>query len=106
MKIKKPSMKGMKCTEYLGHFKQDKFLKQGHNDSGKLMPSYVYQKGEKELDPVKKRQKMFEEFNEEVNMSYDDLTKKMQKENLGTSFKEGFESGKKLKKKKDEEDEY
>jgi hypothetical protein len=34
--MKKPSLKGMKHTEYLEHFAQDKFIQQGHNDSGKL----------------------------------------------------------------------
>jgi hypothetical protein len=36
MKIKKPSLTGMKNCEYLGHFAQDKFIQQGHNDSGKV----------------------------------------------------------------------
>lgn len=31
MKIKKPSLKGMKHTEYLGHFAQDKYMEKGHN---------------------------------------------------------------------------
>ena len=31
---KKPSLKGVKNTGYLGHFAKDKFLAQGHNDSG------------------------------------------------------------------------
>lgn len=35
MKLKKPSLSGMKNCEYLGHFAQDKFIQQGHNDSGK-----------------------------------------------------------------------
>ena len=35
MKIKKPSLKGMKNCEYLEHFAQDKYIQQGHNDSGK-----------------------------------------------------------------------
>jgi hypothetical protein len=34
MKIKKPSLKGMKNTKYLGHFAQDKYIQQGHNFSG------------------------------------------------------------------------
>jgi len=33
MKIKKPSLKGMSCTEYLGRFRKDKFIEQGHNSS-------------------------------------------------------------------------
>lgn len=36
MKIKKPSLKGMKHTSYLGHFAQDKYICEGHNTSGKL----------------------------------------------------------------------
>lgn len=36
MKIKKPSLKGMKNTGYLGHFAQDKYIQQGHNFSGKV----------------------------------------------------------------------
>lgn len=35
MKIKKPSLKGIKNCEYLGHFAQDKYLEQGHNFSGR-----------------------------------------------------------------------
>jgi hypothetical protein len=35
MKIKKPSLKGIKNTEYLGHFAQDKYIEKGHNLSGK-----------------------------------------------------------------------
>lgn len=31
MKIKKPSLKGMKNTEYLGRFQKDEFIQQGHN---------------------------------------------------------------------------
>lgn len=31
---KKPSVKGMANMGYLGHFAQDKFIQQGHNDSG------------------------------------------------------------------------
>lgn len=34
MKIKKPSLKGMKNCGYLGHFAQDKYMEQGHNYSG------------------------------------------------------------------------
>lgn len=36
MKIKKPSVKGMKNCGYLGHFAQDKYIEQGHNFSGKI----------------------------------------------------------------------
>lgn len=36
MKIKKPSLKGMKNCEYLGHFGKEKYLSQGHNFSGKM----------------------------------------------------------------------
>jgi hypothetical protein len=36
MKIKKPSLKGMKDTKYLGHFAQDKYIQKGHNLSGVL----------------------------------------------------------------------
>lgn len=36
MKIKQPSLKGMKNTSYLGHFAQDEFIKQGHNFSGRV----------------------------------------------------------------------
>jgi len=32
MKIKKPSLKGVKSCEYLGHFAQDKYIQAGHND--------------------------------------------------------------------------
>lgn len=35
MKIKKPSLSGIKNIEYLGHFSQDQFLEKGHNLSGK-----------------------------------------------------------------------
>ena len=35
MKIKKPSLSGMSCTEYLGRFKKDEFIQQGHNFSGR-----------------------------------------------------------------------
>lgn len=36
MKIKKPSLKGMKHTKYLGHFAQDKYMEKGHNLSGRF----------------------------------------------------------------------
>lgn len=36
MKMKKASVKGMPCMEYLEHFKQDKYMQRGHNDSGKV----------------------------------------------------------------------
>lgn len=36
MKIKKPSLKGMKNTGYLGHFAQDEYIQQGHNFSGQV----------------------------------------------------------------------
>jgi inorganic triphosphatase YgiF len=36
MKIKKPSLKGMKNTEYLGHFAKDEYIQQGHNFSGQV----------------------------------------------------------------------
>jgi chromosome segregation ATPase len=36
MKIKKPSLKGMKNTKYLGHFAQDKYMEKGHNLSGRF----------------------------------------------------------------------
>lgn len=36
MKIKKPSLKGMKNCGYLGHFGKEKYLSQGHNFSGKM----------------------------------------------------------------------
>lgn len=39
MKIKQPSLKGMKNTSYLGHFAQDEFIKQGHNFSGRVQMS-------------------------------------------------------------------
>ncbi len=32
--MKKPSLKGMQNTKYLGHFAQDKFLAKGHNSNG------------------------------------------------------------------------
>lgn len=32
MKCKMPSVKGEKHMEYLGHFKQDKWIQKGHND--------------------------------------------------------------------------
>lgn len=35
MKIKKPSLKGMKNYGYLGHFAQDKYIQSGHNFSGR-----------------------------------------------------------------------
>ncbi len=34
--VKKPSLKGMANTGYLGHFAQDKFIQQGHNDDGEI----------------------------------------------------------------------
>lgn len=34
MKLKRPSLSEMQNTGYLGHFAKDKFLQQGHNDSG------------------------------------------------------------------------
>lgn len=34
MKIKRPSLKGIKNTKYLGHFAQDKYIHKGHNLSG------------------------------------------------------------------------
>ena len=34
MQIKKPSLKGMKNTKYLGHFAQDQYIQKGHNLSG------------------------------------------------------------------------
>ena len=34
MQIKRPSLKGMKNTKYLGHFAQDKYIQKGHNLSG------------------------------------------------------------------------
>lgn len=36
MKPKKPSLKGQKHYGYLGHFAQDKYIQQGHNDSGSM----------------------------------------------------------------------
>ncbi len=30
-KLKKPSLKGMENTKYLGHFAQDKYIQEGHN---------------------------------------------------------------------------
>ena len=39
MKIKKPSLKGMKNCGYLGHFAQDKYMEKGHNLSGKVLIS-------------------------------------------------------------------
>jgi hypothetical protein len=33
MKPKKPSLKGQKHYGYLGHFAQDKYIQQGHNDT-------------------------------------------------------------------------
>ncbi len=41
MKIKKPSLKGMKNTEYLGHFKEDKYIQDGHNFSGGMLRDAV-----------------------------------------------------------------
>lgn len=35
MKIKRPSLRGMKNCEYLGHFAQDKYIQKGHNFSGR-----------------------------------------------------------------------
>lgn len=36
MQIKRPSLKGMKNTKYLGHFAQDKYMEKGHNLSGQF----------------------------------------------------------------------
>lgn len=35
MKIKKPSLKGIKNCGYLGHFAQDQYIQKGHNLSGR-----------------------------------------------------------------------
>lgn len=35
MKIKKPSLKGIKNTKYLGHFAKDEYIQKGHNFSGR-----------------------------------------------------------------------
>lgn len=37
MKIKKPTMSGMKDCGYLGHFAQDKYLEKGHNTNGTVI---------------------------------------------------------------------
>lgn len=39
MKIKQPSLKGMKNTSYLGHFAKDEFIQKGHNFSGRVTVS-------------------------------------------------------------------
>lgn len=86
--MKKPSIKGMKCTEYLGRFKKDKFIQDGHNtyEDKPIYAPYIYSKGKDRLSKELKRQKMYEEFNEEVKMNYEDLMKKVKKQNKGTSF--------------------
>jgi hypothetical protein len=39
MKIKKPSLKGIANTAYLGHFASDQHIQKGHNYSGKAYMS-------------------------------------------------------------------
>lgn len=39
-----------KCYGYLGHFKQSKYLKKGHNDSGKMELSEDERERRRELD--------------------------------------------------------
>lgn len=41
MKCKKPSLKGKPLYGHLGHFSQDKYIQQGHNDSGKVQIKYA-----------------------------------------------------------------
>jgi hypothetical protein len=43
--VKKPSLKGEANYGYLGHFAQDKFIQQGHNDDGKI----TYEREEKRI---------------------------------------------------------
>ena len=52
MDIKKPSIKGGSNYGYLGHFSQDKFIQQGHNESGDMPISK-----RPTMDSIKKRSK-------------------------------------------------
>lgn len=42
MKIKKPSVKGMKNTGYLGHFAKDKYMAEGHNTNAVMRMKEKY----------------------------------------------------------------
>jgi hypothetical protein len=41
MKIKRPSVRGMKNVSYLGRFQKDKYIQDGHNFSGKPRLGYA-----------------------------------------------------------------
>lgn len=49
MKIKKPSLKGMKNCEYLGHFAQDKYIQEGHNLSGSMALAEAIKKAREDM---------------------------------------------------------
>lgn len=102
--MKKPSIKGMKNTEYLGHFKKDKHIQSGHNTSGKPYSApYYFQKGPDKETLEQKRQKMMDEFNEEISMGFDDLAKKMKKQNIKPfKLSEDFKDALKTKLSEDE----
>lgn len=75
--MKKPSIKGMKNTKYLGHFCNDKYIQKGHNDSGKIMINGRY-------DTEENRQKRRETEKYEAEYSEKDLDhlyKKIERDN-------------------------
>ena len=47
--IKRPSLKGMKNTGYLGRFSKDKFLQQGHNQ---FRPDFAFLGSQQELEQI------------------------------------------------------
>lgn len=102
MSIKKPSLKGMANTKYLGHFAQDKYIQQGHNFSGSLCiendnrdcefvgkPNIKYDKPEKESDYYSNKAEDAE--------NSDDLSKAINKKRIA-KFNEEFSEYKKDKK--------
>ena len=87
MKIKRPSLKGIKNTKYLGHFAQDKYIQQGHNFSG----SYPLFKQQSEIEKAgasnpfdvqaerASRQSMIDQKVAELRAQTPDLTPEMQR---------------------------
>lgn len=63
--MKKPSVSGKPNFGYLGHFKKDKFLQQGHNTSSSRDEIVRVLFDSRDEDPVKK-QKRFEKQDQEV----------------------------------------
>lgn len=63
MKAKKPSLRGMRNCDYLGHFRKDKYISEGHNTSGGVIEWWKKHFGSKEAKTVQgdvatKRQKL------------------------------------------------